>query len=410
MSHPPLRIVHSGDFHLEQPLGGVAEVPDHLRELFLDAPYQAASQVFETVLSEKADALLLSGDLVDVERAGPRAVVFLQEHFQRLADHGIPVFWATGQCDSIDSWPPCAELPDNVCVFAVGKVENQQLRRGDQVLARIQGISHRTEKAVDQSGFHRDAHGVFTVGVAYDPTVASATSARVNYLALGGRHRRQAVEQSPGSAAHYCGSPQGRRPEEVGPCGCTVLAVDETGNIKTSFVATDAVRWLREVVEVTAGTDEDSLLDLLEQRITKVKRTHAGREVLVTWEIQGHGQLLNHIRRGGISDTISDLLRDRHGKESPGVWTVDIECHAPLEVPQEWVDAETIMGELLRDFHNLEQEDTIPLELEEFLPPKLRKGQFAELALVSPEERTALLCQASKLGVDLLDGEEQLTA
>ena len=48
MSQPPLRFVHAGDLHLECPLGGVAEVPEHLRELLLDAPFLAAQQVFET--------------------------------------------------------------------------------------------------------------------------------------------------------------------------------------------------------------------------------------------------------------------------------------------------------------------------------------------------------------------------
>ena len=105
MSQPPLRFVHTSDFHLERPLGGVAEVPTHLRELFLDAPFEAAAQVFETALSERADALLLAGDVVDFDLVGPRAVVFLQEQFQRLADHNLPVYWACGNVDPAESWP-----------------------------------------------------------------------------------------------------------------------------------------------------------------------------------------------------------------------------------------------------------------------------------------------------------------
>ena len=44
----PLRLVHASDFHLELPLHGLAEIPDHLRELLIEAPYHAAEQVFET--------------------------------------------------------------------------------------------------------------------------------------------------------------------------------------------------------------------------------------------------------------------------------------------------------------------------------------------------------------------------
>ena len=78
-SRAPMRFVHASDLHLERPLGGVAEVPVQLRELFLQAPYSAARGVFETVLSEGADALLLAGDVVDVELAGPRAALFRAE-------------------------------------------------------------------------------------------------------------------------------------------------------------------------------------------------------------------------------------------------------------------------------------------------------------------------------------------
>ena len=55
MAQPTLRLVHASDFHLELPLYGLAEVPDHLRDLLIEAPYQAAEQVFETALAEDVD-------------------------------------------------------------------------------------------------------------------------------------------------------------------------------------------------------------------------------------------------------------------------------------------------------------------------------------------------------------------
>ena len=35
-------------------------MPDHLRELLIEAPYHAAEQVFETALAEDVDAVLLA--------------------------------------------------------------------------------------------------------------------------------------------------------------------------------------------------------------------------------------------------------------------------------------------------------------------------------------------------------------
>ncbi|NOY41979.1 MAG: DNA repair exonuclease [Planctomycetes bacterium] len=405
-SQPSLRFVHASDFHLECPLGGVAEVPENLRELFLEAPFLAALQVFETVLAEGADALLLSGDVVDFDRVGPRAIVFLTEQFQRLNQHGVAVYWACGDADPSDSWPASVELPENVHIFPVGRVESIPHQRGDETVALIQGISRQHAMAFDDEGFHRDVNGLFTVGISYG-TAASpgAEGDRVHYMALGGQHRRQTVDQSPG-IAHYAGTPQGRTPEESGPRGCTLVTVDEAGNVKTRFVATDQIRWVTEMVEITAGTDHEALYQQLLDRIAKLRDKHQERNLLVTWQITGHGTLLYHIRRGGVSDSITQQLRDRHGAESPAVWTVAIECDAPLEVPAEWYDQETIRGDLLRHFQQLEADDEIRLGLTDFLPEDSRDGPMAELAEVNADDRPALLLAASKLGIDLMDGDD----
>ena len=409
MSQAPLRFVHTSDLHLERPLGGVAQVPDHLRELFLDAPFQAAAQVFETALSEHADALLLAGDVLDVDLVGPRAVVFLQEQFQRLADHNIPVYWACGNVDPAESWPASLPLPENVHIFPVGHVQEFEIHRDGETVAKIQGISRNQGSPLDDSGFHRDPHGLFTVGVSHGTAASPGTEGdRVHYMALGGQHHRQTVDQSPG-IAHYCGSPQGRTPEETEAHGCTVVTVNDSAQVKTSFVATDTLRWITETVEVTAGTDEDALMSQLEARIRKLQTKHNGSPLLITWQIEGRGQTLNHIRRGGISDQMVARLCQQYGHASPAIWTIAIECHAPLDVPQEWVDEETIMGDMLREFRALEADVDIPLRLEEFLPEELLSTPRAELAEVTEQDRPALLWAASKMAVDLLDGEEELT-
>jgi len=163
MSQSPVRLVHASDFHLERPLGGVVEVPDQLREAFLEAPYLAAEQVFETALCEGADALLLAGDIVDLDRAGPRAAVFLGDQFRRLEAAGIPVYWAGGAVDPPDAWPACAPLPENVHLFPAGRVQSLTLQRKGKPIARIQGTSRTPGMAPDDAGFHCDANRLFSV-------------------------------------------------------------------------------------------------------------------------------------------------------------------------------------------------------------------------------------------------------
>jgi hypothetical protein len=406
MPSPTLKFLQAGDFHLEQPLGGVEEVPADLREVFLEAPFLAAEQVFETALVEDVDGLLLTGDLVDLDHAGPRAIVFLLRQFQRLADHGIEIYWAGGPIDPPDAWPPSAPLPPNVHVFPIGRVETFEHRRGDVVIARIQGTSRTAGQPLNDSGFHRDANGLFTIGVAYGTSAAPGTEGdRVHFMALGGQHRRQTVDQSPG-IAHYAGTPQGRNPEETGSRGCTLISVDETGHVKARFVATDAIRWISETIEITAGVVEADLLGQIQERVLKMRSNHPDRDLLVSWRITGRGALVNALRPAGYAGELVGRLRKQYAESSPRLWSVDIHCDERIDCPGEWYDQETILGDMLRQFRTLESDEDAPLSLADFLPPRLREGTLASLAEVAVHERSGLLSAASKLGLELIGMED----
>jgi DNA repair exonuclease SbcCD nuclease subunit len=404
MARAPIRLVHASDLHLERPPFGLDVVPKHLRELFVEAPYHAAEQIFETVLSEGADALLLAGDVADVAHAGPPAIVFLIEQFSRLADRGIPVYWAGGKVDPPDEWPPSARLPDNVHIFPVGTVADYELRRNSETIARIQGTSAREGSMASSTGFHRDAHGLYTVGVAYGTDASEGKEGdRLHYMALGGRHQRVTVDKEPG-IAHYCGSPQGRGPRELGPHGCTLIHVSETGQAKLQFVATDTIRWVEETIEITATTRSEQLLKRLEERLDKLQAQHRGVELLVQWRVRGAGPLVHRLRTGGMGSEILDTLRRRYGERSPSAWSASLVSESPLSVPAEWYDQETVMGDLLREFRFYSEDDTAPLDLAQFLPAELRDDPLAAIAkLDALDERKQLISDAAKLGIDLID-------
>jgi DNA repair exonuclease SbcCD nuclease subunit len=399
----PLRLVHASDLHLEMPLYGLAEVPDHLREILIEAPYQAAERAFSTALAEDADAVLLAGDVLNVDRAGPPAIVMLLDQFARLGDRGIQVYWAGGAADPPDLWPRSIALPGNVHVFPVGRVETLDLARAGETIARVQGTSCLEGKEADARGFHRDVHGLFTVGVAYGTSESSGHEGdRVHYMALGGRHAQQTVDEKPG-IAHYCGTPQGRRPGENGPHGCTVVSVDESGQAKLRFVATDAARWSEQVIEITATTRSEQLHERMGERLEKLRTQQPDIVHFVRWTVRGTGPLVNRLRPGGLSDELLVDLRRKFGEGSPAVWSATIDCESPLSVPAEWYDQETCLGDFLRQVREFELHDDLPLELARFLPEDIGDDSLAAIAsVVTPEERAALLCRAAKLGVDLL--------
>jgi DNA repair protein SbcD/Mre11 len=398
----PLRLVHASDLHLERPLYGLADIPDHLRELLIEAPYHAAEQVFETALAEDADGVLLAGDVLHVDRAGPPAIVLLLDQFARLGERNIPIYWAGGMVDAPDTWPRSVTLPKNVHVFPVGHVESFDLARAGETIARVQGTSCREDGAIDAKGFHRDVHGLFTIGVAHGTSDSAGHEGdRVHYMALGGRHQQQTVDMEPG-VAHYCGTPQGRGPSETGPHGCTVVTVDDTHKAKTKFVATDAVRWIDQSMEITATTKEEQLRDRMVERLEKLQAQHPGIDLFIRWNIRGTGPLVNRLRPNSLADELLVDLRRQFGERAPYLWSVSITCESPLSVPAEWYDQETCLGDFLRVVRDFETQES-PFDLQHFLPENARDEFLESVATINTADvRTELLCRASKLGVDLL--------
>jgi hypothetical protein len=243
---------------------------------------------------------------------------------------------------------------------------------------------------------------LFTIGVAYGTDDSPGHEGdRVHYMALGGRHRSETVDHEPG-IAHYCGTPQGRGPNETGPHGCTLVTVDEKGRAATKFVATDAIRWCRESVEVTVSTRSEQLHDRLVERLEKLQANEPGVDHLVSWEIRGAGPLINRLRPGGLADELLVDLRRKFGERHPSAWSVSLECSAPPSVPAEWYDQETVLGDWLRTVREFERGESLPLDLRQFLPEDMAGDPLAAIADVGEEERRELVCSAAKLGIDLL--------
>lgn len=406
MAATPLRLVHSSDLRLDRPLFGLSEASEELRTLLRDAPLEAAERVFDTALSENADALLLAGDVLDAPRASPRVVSFLLNQFSRLDKRGIRVFWAGGLLDPPDSWPRTERLPDNVTVFPTSRVESHELRKNTVVIANIQGISRAGDREVDASGFRRDAHGKFTVGVAYGTSDAPGKEGdRVDYMALGGRSRRATVDHEPGMA-HYAGSPQGRSPSEPGPSGCTVVQVDETGKAKTRFVATDVVRWQEELIEFTAGTTAEQLQTQLRERLDKVRTKAQGVHQLISWRLEGVGPLIAELRDDGLAGELLKDLQKQAGREKPLCWSYRVECPSRYEPPHEQLDQETILGDLLRQVQVLGRSEAFVLDLGGLLPKPLPDPALASMAAIEgADARNDLFNRAAKLGVALMTEE-----
>ncbi len=413
MAQPPFRFVHASDFHLERPLYGVADVPDHLRELFLDAPYRAALRVFDLAASEQVEFLVLSGDILQLESAGPRGPAFLLEQFARLKDHGIAVYWAGGHVDPPELWPVALDLPDNVRLFSRTQPDELFHQRDGAPLARLVGASGGPRCRIRVSDFLPGADGVFSIAVAYGLIDERAWPQQgIDYWALGGIHRR-GMSTSGAYLAHYPGTPQGRQPDEAGPHGATLVQVDVDGHARARPVPCDVVRFCHPRITVDATTTRADLERQFAEHVTRLRADAPGLDLLCWWTVEGAGPLVDQLRRGHLAAELLAWLRNEYGRGTPAAWSASLVAR-PSEPPPELYEQDTILGDLLREVRRLESTPDEPLPVEDYLDRRHTADAIAEaVRILDPPTRSRTLCEVAALSVDLLGagqwgGEEPL--
>jgi exonuclease SbcD len=410
MSIPPFKFLQAGDFHLDRPPAGIADLPDYLKATLADCAYRAAGRVFDVALSERVDFVLLAGDLLHPASAGPRGWYFLTEHFERLRQHGILVYWATGRDDASLEWPALFPLPKNVERFDRDGISRFVHERNGVPIAEICGIGYAPRDKVHAADFQPENEGLFTIALAHgeiDGEIAARID-EIDYWALGGEHQRRNVFTEP-VTAHYAGSPQGRSPAESGPHGCTLVHVNDLGQTEFSFIPTDLVRYQTERVTGVDTASREVLDRVLAERAAAI--AGVGPELLVTWIISGRGTSVRQLRRGAIEAELLNRLRAEWGRRQPALWSLEIQAEPLGEVSESLFEEQSLRGEYLRLLKALDESSPSHFDMKDYLPERFLVGPVPGIVSVdSLELRDKVLRDAALLGLDLLGADDALVA
>jgi exonuclease SbcD len=406
MAIPPFRFIQAGDFHLDRPLAGIADLPEHLKASLVEAPYRAVSRVFEVALSERVDFVLLAGDLLHPPSAGPRGWFYLSEQFERLRLQNILVYWATGRDDSSLDWPALMPLPANVHRFDRDGITRFIHERHGVPIAEICGTGYAPRDRLQAGDFRPEHESLFSIALAHGELDAelAAKLDDIDYWALGGDHERRTLFTVP-VTAHYAGSPQGRSPLESGPHGCTLVHVDDIGQVEPSFIPTDVVRYQTErLTGIDTGSRE--VLDrLLDERALAI--AGVGPDMLVTWSIIGRGAIVRQLRRGGIEQELLNRLRADWGKRQPSLWSLEVQAEPIGEVADTLFEEQSLRGEFLRLLREFDTANPNGIDMKEYLPERFLVGAApTAVAVHSLEDREKVLRDAALVGLELLSGDD----
>jgi DNA repair protein SbcD/Mre11 len=401
-----LKFLHSSDWHLDQPITGLTEIPAHLKKGLADAPYRAAESIFSLALAEKVDFLLLAGDLVDLEKGGPRSAAFLLGQFERLNEKGIMVYWCGGSVDQPDRWPAAVDLPANVVVFPSTLIEQATYKRNGKVLATIVGAGFEPRKR-NPADFRCDAEAPFPIALGHGEfDTAPMAAQNIRYWALGGRHKRAVLDKTTTTAV-YPGTPQSRIPAESGSHSCTMVVVEESGRFKATEIDVDTVRWCPQKLSIAENASLDDLKTAIADRCQKLRSEFADGLTLVKWRIEPHGTFNARLRNGSWHTELVAWARLEFGQSQHAVWTAKIAIDPPETLPVEWHEEDTILGDYLRAIARYQGDASLSFVLPSF---KAVDGDedtwYSELSRVEAADRDQVLRRAAMAGVEYLARNE----
>ena len=196
-----LKIIHAADLHLDSPFEGLPSGKASVRR---GEQRGLLSRLAELALREKADIVLLSGDLLDSDNTYYETG---DELIRSLGSMGVPVFIAPGNHDYYSDKSPYArlELPENVHVFTKGQIQCAEL---PFLGLRVYGAAFTDKRspallegfsAPRQEGIKNllCIHGEFGVRESiYNPiSEAQLAASGIDYAALGHIHKASGLRQ-----------------------------------------------------------------------------------------------------------------------------------------------------------------------------------------------------------------------
>ena len=409
MSGQSFRFLHAGNFHLERTLAGFSDPPEHMIESLVNAPYDAAEQVFQSAIREEVDFVVLSGDLFDPTHAGPRAVAFLRTQFEKLGSRGISVYWSASEDDLKEDCIRNIEWPANVRIFTSDKVEQFTHYRGEHAIADLLGRSWNPQMPLHAGEFLSLAIGGYQIAVMHGKSdLFNEPRQGLEYWAAGGAD----VPDTPFKGivtAHCPGSPQGFTPRDTGPHGCTLVSVAADGETRLRMIETDVVRWYRENIDVVAGNARGEVQNQLRSRLKSL--AEHDRPALVTWKLSGIGRFDSSFARSIQRVETLNWLRREFGYGTPAVWSIGLDIEPPHALRAEWCEEDSILGDYMQVVRDYQEEDEKPIEVRSLIgDEELPRQVSSDTWLTDVFERDYVLREAAMLGLDLLRGDDSYSA
>jgi len=412
-----VRFIHTADLHLDTPFKGLYQVNSELASRLKNATMRTFQRIIDLCIDEKADFLLVAGDIFDSEAKSLGAQLGFAKELNRLSSAGIPAYIITGNHDPLNSWMKELAMPLNVHRFGGSQVEKVTFTQQGVPLADIYGISFATrevEHNLATSFELQPGNNPFSVALLHG-TISSATSPHpyapftisdikgkgFDYWALGHIHKRQIVNPAH-PAVVYPGNPQGRDFGETGPRGVYMVTLQEGSDPAIDFIPTHQIQFEELKIDIGGITNFSEMQDKIEQEIEEVSGSVPGVSFIFRITLTGRSELHGSLVKPGEAESITALLNEGQLMDDYFRWVDRIEIQTTPDLNlDELAKGSDFTGALLCYVNGLNEERINELIVnagQDFTNAKARK----EIVEFSPEEKLDIIEKAKWMLLDQL--------
>ncbi len=254
-----VKILHCADIHFDTPF-------KEFRNKLADKSKEEIKEVFSNIIKicneENVDIMLLAGDIFDNYTLNKSTLIFIQEELKRLKR--TKVFISPGNHDpyNFKSFYKLVDWPENVHVFksSLEKVFIKELKTniygaafednyvGQSMLKNIEVDKNFINIAV----IHGELSNQGTTNE-YNPiTIKDIEESKLDYIALGHRHKFNGVQKVGTTSYAYSGCPQGRGFDELGAKGILIGYVGK-GYVDLDFKKTCKREYIEKDVNIESA-------------------------------------------------------------------------------------------------------------------------------------------------------------
>lgn len=291
------KLIHAADLHLDSPLVGLERYEGAPVGELRRATRGALDRLVELCIAERADVLLIAGDLFDGSWRDYSTGLFLCERMARLREVGVRVVWIRGNHDAASRLRKHLRMPENVRELSHEKPESVRFEELNLVV-HGQGFPEAAVKEDLTRRYPAPVAGAVNVGLLhtaldgreghapYAPcTLAALVDRGYDYFALGHVHAHEVVSRAP--FVVYPGNLQGRHAKETGPKGAVVVTFDSARVLEVEHRALDVVRWVRVSVDAGSAANLDDMGDAVQRALGQASQAAGERLLAARVELVG---------------------------------------------------------------------------------------------------------------------------